>query len=119
MIIIDRNERFFGGDDLESITVVVKSQNTNHSVTYNLDGKSGVMPSTGPQSSALTFQLDKSVKDPSTLLLLFHYAGAGGNGIYIVVITGNGPGGQPFGEVVRQLGVSDIVSSRGYTFDVI
>ena len=119
MIIIDRNERFFGGDDLETITVTVKSQNTSHGVTYNLDGESGVMPQTGLQSSSLTFKLDKSVRDPSTLLLLFHYAGSGGNGIYVVVITGSTAGGQPFGEVVRQLGVSDMVSSRGYTFDVI
>jgi hypothetical protein len=119
MIIIDRNERFFGGDDGETITVVVKSQNTNHGVTYSLDGKSAVMPSTGAQSSALTFKLNKAVKDPSTLLMMFHFANTGGNGIYIVVITGNSPGGKPFGEVIRQLGVSDIVSSRGYTFDVI
>jgi hypothetical protein len=119
MIIIDRNERFFGGDDGEKITVVVKSQNTVHGVTFNLDGKSGVMPSTGPQSSSMTFTLKKAVKDPSSMLLMFHFANTGGSGIYIVVITGSKAGGQPFGEVVRQLGVSDKVASAGYTFDVI
>lgn len=119
MIIIDRNDRFLGGDDGEQITVVVKSQNTNHGVTYDLDGTSAVMPSTGSQSSALSFRLNRSVKDPSALRLMFHFANSGGNGIYIVVISGDSAGGQQFGEVIRQLGVSDIVSSRGYTFDVI
>ena len=118
MIIIDRNERFFGGDDGEQISVVVKSQNTVHGVTFNLDGKSGVMPSTGPQSSAMTFTLRQAVNDPSSMLLMFHFADTSGSGVYIVVITGKA-GGQPFGEVIRQLGVSDKVASAGYTFDVI
>ncbi len=117
MIIIDRSERFFGGDDGETITVVVKSQNTVHGVTYNLDGKSGVMPSTGPQSSSLSFKLDKAANDPSDLLMLFHFVNSAGGGIYKVLITGS-KGGEAFGQIVRQLG-NDKVASGGYTFDVI
>ena len=118
MIIIDSNGRFFRGSNFENITVTVRSQNTNHGVTFNLNGQTGVMPETGPQSSALTFQLDQSANVQSTLLMLFHYAGANGDGKYLVVIAGDGPGGETFREVVEQLGVSDIVSSRGYNFDV-
>lgn len=117
MIIIDRNERFFGGEEGETMTVIVKSQNTVHGVTFNLDGKSGVMPSTGPQSSSLTFKLKKAANDPSDLLVLFHFVNGAGGGLYKVLITGS-KGGQPFGEVVRQLG-NDKVASAGYTFDVL
>lgn len=118
MIIIDRNERFFAGGNGEKITVVVKSQNTAHGVTYSLDGKAAVMNQTGPETSTLIFPLNQAANDPSQLLLMFHFLNTGGGAIYRVLITGS-QGGQPFGQIVRQLGPTDKTASTGYTFDVI
>ncbi|MDQ1640551.1 MAG: hypothetical protein QOF62_3890 [Pyrinomonadaceae bacterium] len=115
MVIVDKNELFLAGNNGEKITVVVKSENTVHMVTYNLDGTTGVMPSTGPQSSRLEFNLNQSANDPTKLLLVFHFASSQGGGIYRALVVGES--GPPFGRLFKQL--SSPATAAMYTFDVV
>ena len=116
MTIIDPNELFFAGDDGETLTVIVKSANTKHSVNANLDGSPQPMASTGPQSSTLSFVLNIAANDPSHLALLFHFFNAMGGGIYKVIIRGSN-GGAPFGMLVPQ--ALSGATARIFTFDVV
>lgn len=115
MVIIDKNELFLAGNNGEKITVIVRSENTVHMVTYNLDGTTGVMPSTGPQASRLEFNLNQSQHDPTKLLLVFHFANSQAGGIYRVLVSGET--GPPFGRIFKQL--SSPATAAMYTFDVV
>lgn len=117
MVIIDKDELFLAGDNGEVITVIARSDNTVHMITYNLDGVAGVMPQTNPQSGELQFTLSQNAHDPTQLLLVFHFANAANaGGIYRVLVSGSN-GGAPFGRVFRQL--NSPATAAMYTFDVI
>lgn len=117
MHIIDEDELFLAGANGEKITVTVRSDNTVHMVTYDLDGVVAVMPSTGPQNSELTFQLNQASHDPSKLTLVFHFANSSGTGgIYRVLLKGDA-GGDTFGRLFKQN--SSPVTAKRYTIDVI
>jgi hypothetical protein len=116
MIVIDRDELFLAGQNGETITVLVKSDNTVHMVTFNLDGQTGVMNQTAPQTSQLAFKLDQAAHDPSKLLLVFHFASSGGGGMYRVLVKGD-KGGDPFGQVFKQGNLP--ATAAMYTFDVV
>lgn len=105
MHIVSKSMGFLAGADGETITVIVRSDNTVHMVTYDLNGTTAVMTKTGPQSSNLVFALKQAANDPSRLFLAFHFAApAGQNGVYRVLITGSN-GGDTFGKVITQDGV--------------
>lgn len=117
MVIIDKNELFLAGDNGEVITVIARSDNTVHMITYNLDGVAGVMTQTGPQSGQLQFTLNQTSHDPTQMLLVFHFANsANAGGIYRVLVSGS-KGGVQFGRVFRQL--NSPATAAMYTFDVI
>lgn len=114
MIIINEDRLFFGGENGETITVTLKSLNTRHAVSATLDGSAAKMTSTGTQSSTLSFKLDMAKHDPSILLLLFQFFGAGG-GLYKVVVRGD-KGDKTFTMVVDQL--NSVATSKIFSFDV-
>ena len=117
MHIIDEDELFLAGANGENITVTVKSDNTVHMVTYDLDGVTAVMPSTGQQSSQLTFPLNQAAHDPTKLTLVFHFANAAGTGgQYRVLVVGDA-GGDTFGRLFKQF--SEPVTAKRYTIDVV
>ncbi|MDQ3258947.1 MAG: hypothetical protein M3R15_34645 [Acidobacteriota bacterium] len=117
MHVIDEDELFLAGNHGENITVSLRSDNTVHMVTYDLDGVTGVVPQTGPQSGELVFPLDQPANDPSKLTLVFHFANSGGTGgIYRVLVKGS-QGGDTFGRLFKQH--SSPVTAKRYTFDVI
>ena len=117
MHIIDEDEFFLAGDNGENINVTVRSDNTVHMVTYDLDGVVAVMPSTGPQSSELTFPLNQPSHDPSKLTLVFHFSNSSGTGgIYRVLVKGD-QGGDTFGRLFKQN--SSPVTAKRYTIDVL
>ena len=116
MTIIDANELIFAGEDGETITVVVKSANTAHTVNAVLDSQTAPMTSTGPQSSTLSFTLNMASHDPSHLALVFHFFNTMGGGLYKVIIRGN-KGGPPFGMLVPQ--PLSQATAKIYAFDVV
>ncbi|MDT5159050.1 MAG: hypothetical protein QOC99_1239 [Acidobacteriota bacterium] len=116
MTIIDEDELFFAGENGETITVTVKSTTPPLLVNFDLDGQTGVIPSTGPQSGALTVKLDQSKHDPSTLTLVFHFPNASGGGLYKLIVTGS-KGPTSFGTLIPQL--NSKVTAAFLTFDVV
>jgi hypothetical protein len=117
MTIIDEDELFVAGDNGETITVTVRSDQTVHMVTYDLDGTVAVMPSTGPQRSELSFTLNQAAHDPTKLTLVFHFANASGTGgMYRVLLRGSN-GGDTFGRLFTQ--GSSAVTAKRYTIDVV
>ena len=116
MTIIDEDELFFAGEDGETITVTVKSTTPNPLVNFDLDGKTGVLPGTGPQSGELKVKLDQSGNDPSMLTLVFHFPSPAGGGLYKLIVRGD-RGQTSFGTLIPQL--NSKVTAAFLTFDVV
>jgi hypothetical protein len=116
MTIIDEDELIFSGRHGERIAVTVRSTMPNPLVDFDLDGQKGVLPSTGPQSRALSLTLDRNGNNPTMLTLTFHFVSPAGGELYRLNVEGD-PGTASFETDIPQL--NSKVTAAFLTFNVV
>lgn len=82
MIESDPQRRHYRGQENESVTVTVEAQNTNHLVTYTLEGVSQQLP----QGQPINFSLKRKPGNGPTLLKLNFDFSVPAGGSYRVVV---------------------------------